>query len=92
MNKLCCLLPLLLLFPAPQRAQHTSHGEEAESHFRGALLLSHTLVTPGNAVTRLFVPSWRLDLKYWGRGKIAVTGKPLIYPFCTRGPARFLNF
>lgn len=69
------LLPLLLLLSAVQYAQTESpHEGEAlkhhfeSPHFRGALLMGHTLITPGSADTRLFVPSWGLDLEYWGRG------------------------
>lgn len=70
------LLPLLLLLSAVSYGQTESpHEEKAvkhhfeSPHFRGAVLMGHTLITPGNADTRLFVPSWGLDLEYWGRGK-----------------------
>jgi len=69
----------LLLLPAVHYGQaepsHDGHAPEhhAEgSHFRGAILLGHTLITPGNADTRLFVPSWGLDLEYWGRGRMGL--------------------
>ncbi|SER43674.1 hypothetical protein [Neolewinella agarilytica] len=70
------LLSLWLLLPTTQYAQTESlyHDTAKEHHsqtphFRGALLMGHTLITPGNTNTRLFVPSWGLDLEYWGRGK-----------------------
>lgn len=69
-------IPLLIglgiasLLPAQHSASHhenqpPNHEEPSSTHFRAAVLLGHTLITPGELETRLFVPSWGLDLEYW---------------------------
>lgn len=69
----------LLLNATSGRAQHTSHEATADRqeahfspHFRAAMLIGHTLITPGNSDTRLFVPSWGLDLEYWHTHELGV--------------------
>jgi hypothetical protein len=69
---------VFLFYLTHPRAQHLSHDEIAteqhadESHFRAALLIGHTLITPGNKDTRLFVPSWGLDIEYWKTHELGI--------------------
>ena len=48
----------------PQAHEHPKETEH-DAHFRAAIMLGHTLITPGALDTRIFVPSWGLDLEYW---------------------------
>lgn len=73
------LLVSFLFFMTSAYAQHlpseasTEHHDDSFSpHFRAAILIGHTLITPENANTRLFVPSWGLDLEYWPTHKFGV--------------------
>lgn len=69
---------IFLLYFTHAQAQPSSHEEpttEAHSegsHFRAAILIGHTLITPGNKDTRLFVPSWGFDLEYWKTHKLGI--------------------
>jgi hypothetical protein len=73
------LLVSFLFFMTSAYAQHldskavTEHHDDSFSpHFRAAILIGHTLITPENVNTRLFVPSWGLDLEYWPTHKFGV--------------------
>jgi hypothetical protein len=65
---LLCLVMYTPLVSAQHEALASSehqHTEGFKPHFRAAVLLGHTLITPENAQTRLFVPSWGFDFEYW---------------------------
>lgn len=75
---------LALLFFTAQWAVSAQHAvvdspvhEEAateaqERHFRAAIMIGHTLIVPGHANTRLFVPSWGLDVEYWSSHRLGI--------------------
>ena len=71
---------LLSSFPLMVTAQHLParttatehHGGDHDAHFRAAIMLGHTLITPGDTDTRLFVPSWGVDIEYWASHRLGI--------------------
>lgn len=78
MQKQFVYIILLLIVPFLSLAQHhvTTYEVPAPhkhfAHFRVAVLLGHTLIPEEHAGENFFIPSWSLDLEYWGNHRWGV--------------------